>query len=170
MLLVRKRVRNLSLRVHPPHGEVRVSAPLRASEDWIRSIILGKRGWIEKHRARLAARAPAVPPAPLTKADRVAMENLVPPLLAKWEAALGVRAAWWGIKRMKTRWGSCNPSSRRIWLNLELMRHPPECLDYVVLHEVAHLVERGHGARFRALLSAHMPDWPQRKAVLRGTA
>lgn len=169
MQLVRKRVRNLSLRVMPPDGSVRVSAPLRASEDWIRGVILGKLPWIERHRARIAA-LPVTPAIPLTQSQREEMRRLLPPLIAKWEAALGVQVAWWGIKRMKTRWGSCNPACRRIWLNLELMRHPPECLEYVVLHELAHLLERGHNARFRAILTRHMPDWPARKAALRGTA
>ncbi len=167
--VVRKRIRNLSLRVCPPDGSVRVSAPLRASEDWIRSVILGKLPWIARHRARIAALPPALPATPLTQAQREEMRQLVPPLIAKWEAALGVQVAWWGIKRMKTRWGSCNPARRRIWLNLELMRHPPACLDYVVLHELAHLVERGHNTRFRAILTRHMSDWPARKAMLRGT-
>ncbi len=166
--VTRKRVRNLTLRIHPPDGQVRLSAPLRASEAFILRFVEEKLPWIERHRARIASLPPPLPATALTTAQREEMKRLLPPLIGKWEHALGVRVAQWGIKRMKTRWGTCNPRARRIWLNLELMRFPPECLDYVVLHEVAHLVEQGHGERFKAILSLHMPDWKARRARLRG--
>ena len=76
--------------------------------------------------------------------------ELVPPLLEKWQAVLGVQVAEWGIKQMKTKWGTCNPEARRIWLNLELAKKPPQCLEYIVVHELAHLIERHHNDRFRA--------------------
>lgn len=166
--VLRKPIRTLTLRVYPPDGCVRVSAPWRASDEYIRGIVAGKLAWITRHRARIAAAPPALPPEPLTPAHRADLKRRIPPLLEKWESALGVRVAAWGVKRMKTRWGSCSIHARRIWLNLELARYPEACLDYVVLHEVAHLVERGHGARFKALLGMHMPDWKARQALLRG--
>ena len=88
------------------------------------------------------------------------------PLVAQWEQALGVQANAWGIKRMKTQWGSCNPVSKRLWFNLELAKKPVQCLEYVVLHELAHLLERNHTERFRALLDQHMPAWQQWRQVL----
>lgn len=87
------------------------------------------------------------------------LRELVPPLIEKWEAALGVKVAEWGIKKMKTKWGSCNAEARRIWLNVELVKKPPECLEYVVAHEVAHLRVRHHDARFQALMDRHLPTW-----------
>lgn len=87
------------------------------------------------------------------------LKALVPPLLAKWQPRLGVEAREWGVKRMKTRWGSCNPRARRIWLNLELAKKPPHCLEYVLVHELAHLIERGHGARFVGIMDQLMPSW-----------
>lgn len=83
----------------------------------------------------------------------------VPPLIAKWEAALGVRVAGWGIRRMKTHWGTCNPSAGRVWLNLELAKKPPRCLEYVVVHEMAHLLQRRHNDHFHGLLDRHLAGW-----------
>lgn len=90
------------------------------------------------------------------------------PLLNKWEAATGLKAAGFRTKDMKTRWGSCNIKTKTLWFNLQLAKLPVECLDYVVLHELLHQTERSHGKRFYALLSRYMPDWKQRKAALNG--
>ena len=90
---------------------------------------------------------------------RERLRERVPPLLEKWQAALAVEAAGWGIKKMKTKWGSCSQSARRIWLNLELAKKPPECLEYLVVHELAHLRVRHHDDRFHALMDRHLPKW-----------
>ena len=86
--------------------------------------------------------------------------------LPLWENATGLRCASWRIKRMKTRWGSCNTREGRIWLNLYLAQTPTYCLDYVLLHELCHLRFADHGAGFKALLDSHMPDWRQRRKLL----
>jgi len=83
----------------------------------------------------------------------------LPRLIAKWEQIIGVRTNDWGVKKMKTRWGTCNPQAKRIWLNLELIKKPPHCLEYVVLHELVHLLERNHGDRFKAYMTQFMPNW-----------
>lgn len=90
---------------------------------------------------------------------RAEMKQRVPALLDKWQQVLGVQAEDWGIKRMKTLWGSCNPNARRIWLNLELAKKPLQCLEYILLHELAHLIEPSHNSRFLAILDRHMPTW-----------
>lgn len=90
----------------------------------------------------------------------------IPTLIARWEPRLGVQVAAWGVKRMKTKWGSCNIAARRIWLNTELARTPEECLEYVVIHEMVHLLERRHTERFRALLDSHCPDWARKRRML----
>jgi hypothetical protein len=72
---------------------------------------------------------------------------------------------------MKTKWGSCNPASRRVWFNLELAKKPVQCLEYIVVHELAHLLERHHNERFAALIEAHVPQWRQYREMLSpGTA
>jgi len=90
---------------------------------------------------------------------RARLRERIPPLLAQWQPVLGVRVTDWGIKKMKTRWGSCNIHARRVWFNLELAKQPVHCLEYVVVHELMHLLERNHGARFQALMDRHMPAW-----------
>lgn len=82
-------------------------------------------------------------------------------LLAHWQSRLGVQVQRVYVQRMKTRWGSCNPLGRSIRLNSELARKPPECLEYIVVHELLHLLEPTHNARFRALLGQHLPHWAQ---------
>lgn len=91
---------------------------------------------------------------------------LVPPLVEKWQPVMDVDVAEWRIKRMRTRWGTCNIRARRVWLSLELARYPIECLEYVVVHELAHLLERSHNARFKSLMNKFLPDWRDRKRTL----
>ncbi len=90
---------------------------------------------------------------------RQRLRELVPPLLAKWEAILGVQARGWGIKKMKTKWGACSVDTGRIWLNLELAKKPVQCLEYLIVHELTHLIERHHNDRFIALMDRHLPHW-----------
>ena len=87
------------------------------------------------------------------------LREQLPDLVAKWEPRLGEGIADVRIRRMKTRWGSCNAEARRIWLNLELVKKPAACLEYVLVHEMVHLTERHHTERFRDLMDALMPSW-----------
>ncbi len=86
--------------------------------------------------------------------------------LPVWEAATGLKAAGFQTKAMTTRWGTCNVKTRKLWFSLQLAQRPPECLEYVVLHEVLHLKERNHNARFYGLLDQYMPGWRERKKAL----
>ena len=97
---------------------------------------------------------------------RARLRELARPLVDRWEERLGVQVTAWGIRSMKTRWGGCNPSARRLWLNLELVKKPPRCLEYLVAHEMAHLIERHHDRRFTALLDRHLPTWRQNRQEL----
>lgn len=90
---------------------------------------------------------------------RERLRELAAPILAQWETALGVQLAEWGIKRMKTKWGSCNAHARRIWLNLELAKKQPQCLEYLIVHELVHLMERRHNDRFVSLMDESLPQW-----------
>ena len=83
----------------------------------------------------------------------------LPALLAAWQPRVGVQVAEVRIRRMKTRWGTCNAGARRIWLNLELAKKPVPCLEYIVVHEMVHLIERRHNDRFRAVMDGIMPRW-----------
>lgn len=90
---------------------------------------------------------------------REQLKELIPPLLEKWQQAVGVQVADWGIKKMKTKWGSCNNKAQRIWLNLELAKKPTHCLEYIIVHEMVHLLERHHNDQFTALMDRLMPQW-----------
>jgi len=83
----------------------------------------------------------------------------LPALVAKWQPRVGIIVNDVRIKKMKTRWGSCNAVAGRIWLNLELVKKPPSCLAYILVHEMVHFLERHHNERFRALMDALMPQW-----------
>ncbi len=100
---------------------------------------------------------------------RAALRARFPAWAARWEPRIGVQVAEWRIRRMKTRWGSCNPAARRIWLNSELARKPLSCMEYVVVHEMVHLVEPRHNDRFRAILDQVMPPWRLRADELNRT-
>jgi predicted metal-dependent hydrolase len=90
---------------------------------------------------------------------RSQLKSLIPSQLDKWTAIVGVELPEWNIKKMKTKWGSCNIEARRIWLNLELAKKPIQCLEYVIVHELIHLLERNHSDRFKALMDRAMPQW-----------
>jgi predicted metal-dependent hydrolase len=97
---------------------------------------------------------------------RQQLKELIPPLLEKWQPRLGVTAAEWGIKRMKTKWGTCNPLARRVWLNLELAKKPVQCVEYILVHELTHLLEATHNDRFVGLMNRFIPKWQHYREIL----
>jgi predicted metal-dependent hydrolase len=207
--IVRKDIKNLHLGVYPPHGRVRVAAPLTVTDEAVRLAVLGKLGWIKRQRAKFKAQprqsaremvrgeshyflgtryrlhiiqqdgAPRVmlrnrsamdlhvrPGTSAEQRERVLhrwyrqqLKELIPPLLEKWQSALGIQAVDWRIKKMKTKWGTCSVEARRIWLNLELAKKPVQCLEYIVVHELVHLVERHHNDRFVSIMDKYLPQW-----------
>lgn len=94
------------------------------------------------------------------------LKAAVLPLVEKWQPVIGVEADKIVVRRMKTKWGTCVTHSRTIWLNPELAKKNPRCLEYIVVHELTHLLERGHGDRFVALMDGFMPDWRARRDEL----
>ncbi|MBO0360770.1 M48 family metallopeptidase [Hymenobacter sp. BT186] len=95
----------------------------------------------------------------LTTWYRAQLKQQLPTLIAQWQQVVGVQVQEWGVKQMKTRWGTCNIRAKRIWLNLDLIKRAPHCLEYVVVHELVHLHERLHNARFWGLMDQFMPEW-----------
>lgn len=90
---------------------------------------------------------------------REQLKQLIPKLVEQWQTKIGVTANDWGVKKMKTKWGSCNIEEKRIWINLDLAKKPPECLEYIIVHELVHLLERNHNSRFIAFMDEFMPKW-----------
>ena len=206
--LVRKRIKNVYVRVLPPLGLVRVSAPLRMGGAELREFILSKLAWIRGHQDRMRAKAPQAIRAfaegeeiPIwgrprrlrffptggrrriflrgdcidmharpsdspelrgrlfEKALRGELEREIARLLALWCPVIGVPRPEFSLRRMRTRWGSCSPATRRVRFALHLAEQPPHFLEYVVVHELAHLLERGHGERFTAYMDEFLPHW-----------
>ena len=90
---------------------------------------------------------------------RKQLKNEIPTLIGKWEQRIGVKVNDYGIKLMKTKWGTCSIEAKRIWLNLELAKKPTHCLEYIIVHEMVHLLERRHNDQFMCLMDKFMPKW-----------
>lgn len=167
--LVRKKVKNLNIRVKPD-GSVWASAPKRMSTKFIEGFVRSKRSWIDNARAKYEG-SPTAIAEKATDAERAewrdTVSSFVPLLIAKWEPIIGVKAGKLAYRNMKSRWGSCQPETGRICINTRLALYPPECLEYVVVHELCHLRERGHGPKFKALMDLYLPNWRQIRAKLR---
>ena len=87
------------------------------------------------------------------------LKTLVPPVIQKWEKVMGVSLNQFATKKMKTKWGTCNSGAKRIWLNLELAKKPFHCIEYIIVHELVHLLEPTHNDRFIALMNTFLPEW-----------
>ncbi len=94
------------------------------------------------------------------------LKNQISPLVTKWEKILKVKVQHWGVRKMKTKWGSCTIETQRILLNLELIKKPIACIEYIIAHELVHLLERHHNERFLSILSKHLPNWKNLKEEL----
>ena len=90
---------------------------------------------------------------------REELKKVIPDYIDKWQKIMDIQLNFWGVKQMKTKWGSCNESRKRIWVNLELAKKNPRCLEYVIVHEMVHLKERKHGEAFKKLMDKYLPNW-----------
>lgn len=97
---------------------------------------------------------------------RTQLKQLVPQIIVKYEHVMGVSVSEFAIKKMKTKWGTCNREARRIWLNLELAKKPFQCIEYIVVHEMVHLLERNHNDKFIAYMNSFLPEWKELKNEL----
>lgn len=97
---------------------------------------------------------------------RKKLREILSPMIKKWQEGIGVEANFWGIRKMKTKWGSCNEKTKRMWFNLELIKKPESCVEYVVVHELLHLLERTHNNRFVQLMDQYLPRWRTTKDEL----
>lgn len=90
---------------------------------------------------------------------REQLRRAIPELIAKWEPVLAVTVRRWSIRRMRSKWGSCNRETGHVWFNVELAKKHPDCLEYIVVHEMAHYLERHHGTRFATLMDGFLSNW-----------
>ena len=165
--ITRKQVKNLNLRMKPSEpNKIYISIPLRASYDDAIKLLDSPRirKMLEKSRKNLAEAKP-------TKADWYEkqksyigeysrqLEKLLPGMFERWQKNLGVRAAKIAIKDTRSQWGSCNVKNHNISISVWLGAFPEECIEYVVVHELIHLLEKGHNARFYGYLDRYYPEW-----------
>lgn len=104
----------------------------------------------------------------MTEWYRERLKGLIPEYIEKWEPIIGVKVEDWGVRLMKTRWGSCNIQAKRIWINLEFSKKAPIFLDYIIVHEMVHLLERNHNKKFKSYMDKFLPNWKNIKAKLNG--
>jgi predicted metal-dependent hydrolase len=211
-----KPIKNLHLSVMPPNGTVKVSAPLKMSENEIQQMLALKLPWIKKQQKKFHDQARQTPREyvsgethyflgqpyrleviekneaakvficgksklvlqirPNTPAEkraeilngwyRAELRGVLEKMLVGWQEKIGKSFAGWKIKEMKTRWGTCNQRKQTALFNLELAKKPLPCVEYVVVHELAHLIERKHNDRFKAILDQHLPKWRSLKEEL----
>lgn len=167
--VTQKNIKNLHLSVYPPAGTVRIAAPLRMDLETIRVYAISKLSHdappqVEQAHSKLILRLR--PGATEEKRREILDEwyrrqlrQAATPLIAKWEPILNVNVTRVFIQHMKTKWGSCSHAAARIRLNTDLAKKPPECLEYIVVHELAHLLEPTHNTRFLTLMDRLMPQW-----------
>lgn len=162
VLLERKKIKTLRLGVKAPDGRVHISAPVKVPEEMVISFIKEKMTWIKKQQEKIAAMSRNL----ANESDRDTLRELIEIILPKWERVTGLCCSSWQIRDMKTRWGTCNTQTGKIWLSLQLARQPIEFIEYVVLHELIHLKIPGHGKDFKEMLDLYMPDWREKRKMI----
>lgn len=171
--VIRKRIKNMYLRVKDTDGTLSVSAPYGMSDTEIRKFVESKSDWIERTMQemlvarQLKEQAPVLAPF-MEREIRLELKRQLQRLIDKWEPVMGVKSAGFTIKKMKTRWGSCNVRSHHLNFNLLLVKVPPECAEYVVVHELTHLLEPSHNARFWSLMEYYLPGSKELRKQLAG--
>jgi hypothetical protein len=168
--VIRKNIKNANLRIKNQSARIEFSCPIYFPQEEIIKFIRQKRPWIDKSIARIKTSPSYLAESATTEEKKLwrdLVSSLTPGLIAKWEPIIGVKAGPLAFRNMKSRWGSCQPATGRICINTRLALYPPDCLEYVVVHELCHLIERGHGPKFKALLDKHLPNWRDSKAKLK---
>jgi len=165
--LTRSRRKTLAIHIKTD-GTVEVRAPLRLAKSDIERFVASKSRWIERKQAQITERQSAKPqelPSPQYAPDE--FKQIARELVNIWEQRLGVVTAFVGFRAMTSRWGSCTTKTRRIRLNTALAYCPQECLEYVIVHELAHLRENNHSPRFWAIVADALPDYKVRQTRLK---
>lgn len=213
--VIRKKIKNMYLRVYPPNGEVKITVPRSMDEKTIKTFVLSHIDWIIKQKAKqsdgvaqqehqyqtgeihsvwgkgyeLVLLEGEVNRKVLLTDDKILLymhknstreereevldqwyrkqlEQAMEESVVNCVKLVGRSPKEWRIRKMKTRWGTCNVVDKRIWLNLQLAKKSPECLNYVIIHELVHLYVRNHGPEFKAYMDYFCPNWRELKKRL----
>lgn len=164
-----KTMSSITMRVKTPAEPVQISAPVGTARQVIEEFVRSRKDLIarlqESRQDSPMARANLATPQEVAE-WRAIVEGLTPGLVERWAAVMGVTPGKLAYRNMTSRWGSCQPSTGRICINVRLALYPPRCLEYVVVHELAHLLVHGHGTQFYAILDRYLPDWRESKKLL----
>ena len=164
--VIRSKRKTTAIYVHAD-GRVEVRAPQREAVSEIKRFVNAKTPWIEKQLAVYAARRQEMrPEEPAALYSKEEFLQVVHKLIQVWGPQLGVAPTFVGVRKMKTRWGSCTARTGRIRLNTALLCCPYECIEYIIVHELAHIKENNHSARFWAIVAAALPDYAARRKKL----
>lgn len=169
--VTRKRMKNLYLRVKETGDIVEVSAPLSVTDREIEQFVMGRMDWIAGAKRRLEERLREEAEKPVLvpfqeREMRRALKKEIEELLAYWEPRMGVRSEGFTVKKMKTRWGSCNVKTHHLNFNFSLAQVPRPYVEYVVVHELTHLLEPSHNRRFWDLMEHYLPGSKQLRREL----
>lgn len=171
IIVTKKRIKNMYLRIKKEDGAVLISAPLQMSDAHIRKFATERIDWIRSYQQKYATAKQnrtagnTLNPAEI-KQQKSALKKEVERLVAKWEPIMGVKVSGITIRQMKTRWGSCNVKTHHININLALAKKPAECLEYVVVHEMTHILEPTHNQVFWGYMTKFYPNWKRVRKYL----
>ena len=169
--VIKKRIKNMYLRISKEDGTVRISAPYQMSDARIAAFARERIEWIRKYQQKYKEAGERRSEKQELDAAEIArrkkqLKREVERLVAKWEPVMRVKVSGITIRQMKTRWGSCNVQTHHININLALLSKPPECLEYVVVHEMTHILEASHNQRFWGFMTKFYPDWKRVRKYL----
>ena len=190
--ITKKKIKNINLYIKTPDGKVVVTAPLRVSDEYIKSFILRKWDWIIKHRERViksvqqlygnsykdnidGADKETSSQKEINSQNKIIISDEELQLLKdkireyanKWEPVIGVKCESFTIRMMKTRWGSCSVNKHTIRINSLLVKKPEKCLELVIVHELVHMLEPRHNKVFKDYMTRFLPDWKQTEKLLK---
>ncbi len=163
--IVKKKIKHIYFRVYPSKEKIVVSAPVHLDHETLNKAILSKSDWLNKQIAKGKVTKP-IPVKIVTTGEKRLFKESIGRHIVRWQPEMGVKVNEYRIRKMKTRWGSCNVTAGRIWLNLALIKLPDPFLEYVIVHEMVHLLERKHTARFKRFMDQFIPDWRKLKTEL----
>jgi hypothetical protein len=170
--VTKKRMKNVYLKIKREDGTVAISAPHQMSEAEIKRFAEERIDWIRKYQQKYKETGKTQEKLPKPDAQELEyrkrmLKEEVERLVAKWEPVMDVKVSGITIRQMKTRWGSCNVKTHHININLALWDKPKACLEYVVVHEMTHILEPSHNAVFWSYMTRFYPDWKQVRSYLR---
>jgi len=161
--LKRKKVRNLRLYVSQKDLQAHLTVPFYASEKYAIEFANKSMKWLKKTLETMKARPPV---AEITKAEIEKLGKIISNLVPEWEFKLGVQVKSWKLRKMTSQWGNCKTKTGEITFSTNLIRKPMRCIEYVVAHELAHILIANHSKRFYAIIAKHLPYWKETRKEL----